>query len=286
MGDYFHVMQIPLRAGRGFTAADREGQPLVAIVNEEFVREFLPPEVVAGRGRPASAIGARIDWSPQDGPHRWMTIVGVAADVRQAGLNQPVDPAVYTPYAQTDERWKRWMTLVLQSRTLPTAGLVEEVKKQVWAMDGQIPVGEVRSMTDLMAVSIAQQKFNMLLLGLFAGLALALASVGVYGLVTYRVSQRVHEIGVRMALGAQPRHVLALTVADGAKLALLGIAMGIPGALALTRVMTSLLFEVKPSDPATFVLVTLTLAAVALAASFIPARRAMRVDPVVALRNE
>ena len=277
MGDYFHVMQIPLRAGRSFTPADREGQPLVAIVNEEFVREFLPHQ---------APVGARIDWSPQDGPHKWMTIVGVAADVRQAGLNQAVDPALYTPYAQTDERWKSWMTLVLRTRTPPTAALVDNVKKQVWSMDGQVPVGEVRSMIDMMALSLAQQKFNMLLLGLFAGLALALASVGVYGLVSYRVGQRVHEIGVRMALGAQPRHVLALTVADGAKLALIGIAMGIAGALALTRVMTSLLFEVKPTDPATFVLVTLVLALVALAASFLPARRAMRVDPVVALRNE
>ena len=277
MGGYFHVMQIPLRAGRGFTPADRESQPLVAIVNEEFVREFLPHQ---------APIGARIDWSPQDGPHKWMTIVGVAADVRQAGLNQAVDPAVYTPYAQTDERWKSWMTLVLRTRTLPTAALAEQVKKQVWAMDGQVPVGEVRSMTDWMAVSIAQQKFNMLLLGFFAGLALALAAVGVYGLVSYRMGQRAHEIGVRMALGARPRHVLTLAVADGAKLALFGIAFGIGGALALTRVMTSLLFEVKPTDPETFVLVTLVLALVAVAASFLPACRAVRVDPVVALRNE
>lgn len=277
MGDYFHVMQIPLRAGRSFTPSDRQGQPLVAIVNEEFVRELLPHE---------APLGVRIDWRRDDGLHVWMTIVGVAADVKQSGLNQLVDPAVYTPFAQNDERWKTWMNLVLRSRTQPTASLVEYVKKQVWSIDAQVPVGEVRSMNDLMAVSIAEQKFNMLLLGIFAGLALSLASVGVFGLVSYRVSQRGHEIGVRMALGAQRHHVLRLAVAEGAKLALFGIAIGIPGALALTRVMTSLLFEVKPTDPATFVFVTLVLALAALAASFIPARRALRVDPLVALRNE
>jgi len=277
MGDYFHVLQIPLRAGRAFTPADREGQPPVAIVNEEFVRQFLPHQ---------DPLGVRIDWPRNDGRHVWMTIVGVVADVKHLGLNQPVEPAVYAPYAQTDERWRRWMTLVIRTPAQPTAALVEDVKKVVWSLDGQIPVGEVHSMTDLMSASLAQQKFNMLLLGIFAGLALLLASVGIYGLVSYRVSQRVHEIGLRMALGAQPRHVMTLAVADGAKLALFGIAVGIPGALALTREMTSLLFEVKPTDPATFLFVASVLALVALAASFIPARRAMRVDPLVALRNE
>ena len=277
MGSYFHVMQIPLRAGRDFTPADREGQPLVAIVNEEFVRVHLPHE---------APLGKRIDWSRQGEPHVWMTIVGVAADVRQAGLDQPVDPAVYTPYAQNDERWKSWMTVVIRTRTLPTAGLVEQVKKQVWSLDGQIPVGDVHSMTDLMAISIAEQNFNRLLLGLFAGLALVLASVGIYGLVSYRVSQRVHEIGVRMALGAQRRHVMTLAVGDGAKLALVGIVIGTAGAFALTRVMTSLLFEVKPTDPGTYIFAAFVLAIVALGASFVPACRAMRVDPLVALRNE
>lgn len=274
MGDYFRVMQIPIRAGRGFTDMDREGQPLVVVVNEEMVRKFFPHE---------NPLGARIDWSQREGPREWMTIIGVAQDVKHSGLNQPVDPAVYAPFAQSDEAWRRWMTLViLASRT--SAGLIEEVKKQVWSVDNQIPVSEVRSMEDLMSVSLAQQRFNMLLLGLFAALALMLAAVGIYGMMAYRVGQRMHEIGIYLALGAQRRDVLKLIVGDGAKLALSGIAIGVAGAIALTRVMTSLLFEITPTDPATFAFVAILLAVVAIVACYIPARRALRVDPMVALR--
>ena len=276
MGDYFRVMQIPIRAGRGFTPLDREGEPLVAIVNEEFVKEFFPRK---------SPLGSRIDWARTDEPHRWMTIVGVVADVKHSGVNQPTDPAVYSPYAQNDERWRHFMTLAIRTRSA-SAGLVEEVKKQVWGLDSQIPVSDVQSMDDLMAVSLAQQWFNMLLLGIFAALALILASVGIYGLMAYGVSQRTHEIGVRMALGAQRRDVLRLVVGDGAKLAFAGIVIGVLGALALTHLMTSLLFEVKPTDPATFAAVAILLSVVALAACYIPARRAMCVDPMVALRYE
>jgi putative ABC transport system permease protein len=177
------------------------------------------------------------------------------------------------------------MTLAIRARDA-SPGLVEEVKKQVWSVDGQIPVGDVHAMDELIAVSLAQQRFNMLLLGLFAALALILAAVGIYGAMAYSVNQRTHEIGIRTALGAQPRDVLRLVMRDGAKIALFGIASGIAGALALTRLMGSLLFEVKPTDPATFAGVAILLALVALAACYIPARRAMRVDPMVALRYE
>jgi predicted permease len=275
MGDYFRVMQIPLRAGRDFTSLDREGQPLVAIVNEEVVREFFPHE---------NPIGARIHWARETEP-QWMTVIGVVGDVKHSGLNQPTDPAVYTPFSQSDEIWKRFMTLAIRTRHA-SPGLVEEVKKQVWSVDGQIPVGDVHAMDELIAVSLAQQRFNMLLLGLFAALALILAAVGIYGAMAYSVNQRTHEIGIRTALGAQPRDVLRLVMRDGAKIALFGIASGIAGALALTRLMGSLLFEVKPTDPATFAGVAILLALVALAACYIPARRAMRVDPMVALRYE
>jgi putative ABC transport system permease protein len=276
MGDYFRVMQIPIRAGRVFTAMDREGQPLVAVVNEEMVRKFFPHE---------NPLGARIDWSRTEGPHQWMTIIGVAQDVKHSGLNQPVDPAVYAPFPQSDEAWRRWMTLAVRTPGA-SARLIEDVKKQVWSVDSQIPVSEVHSMEDLMGVSLAQQRFNMLLLGLFAALALILATVGIYGMMAYRVGQRMHEIGIYIALGAQRREVLRLVLGDGAKLAFFGIAMGIAGAIALTRVMTSLLFEVKPTDPETFAVVAILLAIVALAACYVPTRRAMRVDPVVALRYE
>jgi len=200
-------------------------------------------------------------------------------------LNQPTDPAVYTPFAQSYERWKRLMTIAIRTRD-QSAGLIEEVKKQIWSVDGQIPVSDVHAMDDLIAVSLAQQRFNMLLLGLFAALALILATVGIYGAMAYAVNQRRHEIGVRIALGARRSDVLRLVLGDGAKIALFGIASGIAGALVLTRLMASLLFEVKPTDPGTFAGVAILLAAVALAACYIPAHRAMRVDPMVALRYE
>ncbi len=276
MGDYFHVMQIPLRAGRDFTPLDREGQPLVAVVNEEMVREFLPHE---------NPIGMRIRWAGDTGPPQWMTVIGVVGDVKHSGLNQPTDPAVYTPFSQSDEGWRRFMTLAIRARDA-APGLVEEVKKQIWSVDGQIPVSDVHAIDELIAVSLAQQRFNMLLLGLFAVLALILAAVGIYGAMAYAVSQRTHEIGIRTALGAQRRDVLRLVMRDGTKIAFFGIASGIAGALALTRLMASLLFEVKPTDPATFAGVAILLALVALVACYIPARRAMRVDPMVALRYE
>jgi predicted permease len=276
MGDYFRVMQIPLRAGREFTPLDREGQPLVAIVNEEMVREFFPQE---------NPIGERIRWARETGPPRWMTVIGVVGDVKHSGLNQPTDPAVYTPFSQSDEDWRRWMSLAIRTRGTSPA-LIEEVKKQIWSVDSQIPVSDVHTMDDLMAVSLAQQRFNMLLLGLFAALALILAAVGIYGAMAYAVSQRTHEIGIRTALGAQRRDVLRLVMRDGAKIALFGIVSGIAGALVLTRLMASLLFAVKPTDPETFACVATLLALVALAACYIPARRAMRVDPMVALRYE
>jgi putative ABC transport system permease protein len=276
MGDYFHVMQIPIRAGREFTPLDREGQPLVAIVNEEFVKERLPHR---------NPIGARIDWARAPDPPRWMTIVGVVADVKDSSLGEPADPAVYTPFPQSEQVWRRWMTLVLRTSG-PVTGLVDEVKKQIWSVDSQIPVSDILSMEDIMAVSLAQQRFNMLLLALFAVLALILAAVGIYGLMAYSVSQRTHEIGVRLAIGAQRRDVLRLVLKDGARLTILGIAIGIIAALALTRLMASLLFEVTPTDPATFAAVAILLAVVAFAACYIPARRATRVDPMVALRYD
>jgi len=276
MGTYFHVMQIPLRAGRDFTPLDREGQPPVAIVNEEMVREFFPHE---------NPIGLRLRWAGDTGLPRWMTVIGVVGDVKHSGLNQPTDPALYTPFSQSDEAWRSFMTLAIRARDT-SHGLVEEVKRQIWSLDGQIPVGDVHAMDELIAVSLAQQRFNMLLLGLFAVLALILAAVGVYGAMAYAASQRTHEIGIRTALGAQRRDVLRLVMKDGAKIALFGIASGIAGALALTHLMASLLFEVKPTDPATFAGVAILLALVALAACYIPARRAMRVDPMVALRYE
>jgi putative ABC transport system permease protein len=276
MGDYFRVMQIPVRAGRTFTEMDREGEPLVAVVNEEFVKQFFPHE---------NALGARIDWARSDPPRKWMTIVGVVSDVRHVSLSQPQDAAVYTPFCQSDEKWRHFMTLAIRS-SRPQGDLAAEVKRQTWNIDRQIPVSLIQSMDELMAVSLAQERFNMSLLGLFASLALVLAAVGIYGLMSYAVTQRTHEIGIRVAIGAQRRDVLGLVVAEGTKLALLGIVVGVAFALVLTRFMTSLLFEVAPTDPTTFFGVALLLALTGLLACYIPARRAVRVDPMVALRYE
>jgi putative ABC transport system permease protein len=177
------------------------------------------------------------------------------------------------------------MTLVIRTDN-SSSRFVEQVKAQVWSVDRQIPVSDVRTMDQLMAVSLAQQRFNMLLLGAFAALALILAGVGIYGVMSYTASQRAHEIGIRMALGGQRRDVLRLIVGDGARLTFAGILIGIVGALGVSRLMASLLFEVKPTDPAIFAAVAILLAVVALAACYIPARRATRTDPMVALRNE
>ena len=276
MGDYFRVMRIPLRAGRDFTEMDREGQPLVAIANEEFVKQFFPGH---------NPVGSRIRWARDSGPPRWITIVGVVSDVKHSGLDQPTDPAVYTPFPQADEAWKRWMTLAIRKDN-SFSGLVDQVKAQVWSLDGQIPVSNVQTLEQRMAVSFAQQRFYMLLLGAFASLAAILAGVGIYGVVAYTASQSTREIGIRMVLGGQRRDVLRLVMAEAAKLTSVGILIGIVGALALTRVMAGLLFQVKPGDPAILVAVASLLALVALVASYIPARRATQVDPMIALRYE
>lgn len=246
----------------------------MAVVNQTFAKQFFPNE---------DPIGKRIDW--MNVPHIWMTIIGVVQDVKHSGLNQPVDAAVYAPFSQNDEAWRRFMTLVIRTK-VDEAGVVEATKKQVWALDSQIPVTDVQTMDDLLATSVAQQRFNMLLLATFAGLALTLALIGIYGMIAYRVSQRTHEIGVYMALGAQRSHVMRLVMQDGIRLTLLGMVIGLAGAVAITRVMVSLLFEVDPTDPLTLISVALLLGVTAIVASYVPARRALRIEPVSALRCE
>lgn len=276
MGDYFHIMEIAVLEGRGFTPDDREGQPLVAVVNEAFVKEFFPHE---------DPLGARVDWALSAPPRKWMTIVGVVRNTKDGTLSQPAEPTVYAPFPQSDESWRRWMTLTLRTAA-PSPSLVDEAKKAIWSLDRQIPVSQIQPLTDLVAVSLLQQRFNMILLGIFAALALALAAIGIYGLMAYSVGQRTHEIGVRLAIGAQRRNILRLVVGDGARLAFLGVAIGIAAAAFLTRLMASLLFEVTPIDPATFSTVAILLLLVGLLACYVPARRATRVDPLVALRHE
>jgi putative ABC transport system permease protein len=275
LGEYFRTMRIPLLAGRDFTAQDKDGAPLAGIANQTLVNQYFPDE---------DPLGKRVRWARDEEIH-WITIVGVAGDVKHFGLDTPEQPALYTPYPQSGRIWKRWMGLAVRTDGDP-ARFAEAVKQAVWKLDAQLPVTKVRSMAEVMALSLAERSFNLLLLGVFAAVALALAASGIYGVISYGVTQRRREIGVRMALGAEPRDVLALVVKQGAALASLGLALGLAGAFGMTRLMKTLLFGVSATDPATFAAVALLLAVVALAACWIPARRAAKVDPMIALRCE
>ncbi len=276
MGDYFRTMEIPLLAGRDFASQDHDGTPLVGIVNEAAMRKFFPKQ---------NPVGQRIRWAKEPGEFKWITIVGVVGDVHHFGLDEQEDVALYTLYSQSFQPWKRWMAVVIRSQQDPAA-LVRAAKNVVWSVDADIPVSKIQSMSEVVAASMEERRFNMLLLALFAGLALALAAVGVYGLTSYAVTQRTHEIGVRMALGAETRHVLALIVGEGFRLTLIGTAIGVAAAVGLTRLMSTMLFGVRPTDVTTYATVAGVLAVVSLAAGYVPARRAARVDPMVALRNE
>jgi len=275
MGDYFGVMRIAMRAGRALTPQDDENHPLVAVVNESLARRYF-----AGQ----DAIGQRIRWAREKEP-RWMTIVGVVADVKQYSLAEPAYPAVFTPFAQTNEGWRRWMAVVVRMPDA-TAAQLPTIKRQVWDLDPQIPLNRIVSMDELLGLSLVERQFNMSLLGLFAALSVVLVAVGIYGVTAYSVSQRTHEIGIRIAVGARRLDVLRLVMGQGVRMAALGTALGLAGAFALTRLMTKLLFGISATDPLTFAAVAGLMLAVVLVASFVPARRAMRVDPMVALRYE
>lgn len=276
MGDYFRVMQIPLRAGRTLDETDRENQPLVAVINQALARQYFARQ---------NPIGHRIRWARDTGPPRWMTIVGVVADVKQFSLAEPADPAVFTPFAQSNEPWRRWMSVAL--RMPDSSGrLIRTIKRQIWSLDNQIPLNRIQRVEDLLRLSFAEQHFNMFLLALFAALATLLAAVGIYGVMSYGASQRTHEIGIRMAMGARRSDVLTLVMGEAARLAAVGLGAGLLGALMLTRFMKSLLFGVMPTDPAILITVALLMAAVVLIACLVPARHALKIDPLVALRDE
>lgn len=274
-GDYFHTMGIPLIAGRDFGPRDREGAPMVGLVNQSFVREYFPNE---------NPIGGRIAWA-RGNPRKWMTIVGVVGDIKHYGFGLPELPAFYTSYMQLDQPWKRWMYVAVKSDQNAGA-LIGEVKSQIWKVDKAIPVTKLRSMPEVMAASLGAQRFNMTLMGIFAAVALVLAAVGIYGVVSYSVTQRTHEIGIRMALGAASGDVLKIVLRQGLMLAGLGVGIGLGAALAVTRVMSTLLYGVSTTDPIVFATISIVLAGVALGATFIPARRAAKVDPMIALRYE
>lgn len=275
-GDYFRVMQIPLVRGRDFTADDGIGKPLVGIVNESAARLHFAGE---------DPLGQRVRWARAEGPLEWITIVGIVGDVKHFGLDLPEEPAIYTPYAQSTRAWKRWMVVVARTHA-PAAAVTGALKRQVWKVDPLLAPTHVRTMDDVAALSVSARRFSMTLLVLFAALAVALAAVGIYGVTSYGAAQRVREFGVRMALGAESRALLRLVLGEGARLAAGGLALGLAGALAATRLLRGLLYGVQPSDPVTLGVGAAIMGAVALSASLIPARRASRIDPMVALRDE
>jgi len=271
--NYFHTLGIPLLVGRYFTQGDFAGSPRVAIVSQAVAQRFFHDR---------SPIGQTIKIGVGAGNPPWREIVGVVGDVKDDGLGEAATMTVYEPCTQ--QAWSS-MSLFLRSDSDPSH-LASVLRSQVMSVDKDQPVAEIATGEQLMSQAVAQPQLRTLLLSLFAGLALVLASLGIYGVMSNMVAQRTHEIGVRMALGAGQRSVLRLVLSNGMRLTLLGIALGTAGAFALTRLMKSFLFHVTPTDPATFLEVALFLFAVALLASYIPARRATRVDPVVALRYE
>ena len=275
LGDYFKVMQIPFLRGRDFGPQDfDEKAPRVGLANETLVRQYFQNE---------DPLGKRIRWA-RNPEIEWITIVGVVGDVKHFGLDLPEDPALYTPYTQINP-WKRWMSIAARTEG-DAAGIAQALKQEIWKVDSQLPVTKVQTMSEVTASSFDARRFNMSLLSLFAALALVLAVIGIYGVMSNAVTQRTQEIGIRLALGARAIDVLNLIVRNGMKLVIIGVVIGLAGAFALTRLMTTLLFGVTPTDGMTIGVVSAVLILVALLACFIPARRATKVDPLEALRYE
>ena len=277
--DYFRALGITILRGRALSEQDIASDRHVALINETMARRFWPGE---------DPIGKRITMESPEKPV-WHEIVGVVADVRHTALDAESEPEMYYPYlfpSEADSSPWTSMYLVVRANHDDSSGLAVALRREVLAVDKDQPVYNVASMAQLMSTSLSQRRFNMQLVGFFAAVALMLAAVGLYGVMSYVVTQRTHEIGLRMALGAQARDVLKLVVKQGMALALVGVVIGLIASLALTRLMKNLLFGVSTTDPATLAGVALLLILAALLACYLPARRATKVDPLVALRYE
>jgi putative ABC transport system permease protein len=271
---YFRTMRIPLLEGRDLTDRDQKETEKVAIINQDFAHRFFPGQDPIGKQ-------LKIGEGP-DSPSPWLTIVGVVGDVRHTALDNDVKPEIYLPFLQAPERTMR---LAVRGNQI-NEGLTAAIRQEVLAVDKDQPIAKVARMEQLVDKAVAQRRFNMTLFGVFAAIALVLAAVGIYGVMSYAVTQSTREIGIRMALGAQARDVLKLVVGQAMALTLAGIGIGLAAAYALTRLMGSLLYEVATTDALTFASLSIILAIVALVACYIPARRATKVDPMIALRYE
>lgn len=282
---YFQAFHIPLLRGRAFTVNDAASSQPVVIISEVMAKHFWPKggelgsRITIGKG-----LGPQFAEPPRE-------IVGVVGDVRDGGLNNDPGPTMYVPVAQVTDGMNAMgnslgpVTWIIHTRVAPLS-LNQEIQKQLRIASGGLPVGHVRTMEQVVSKSTEQDSFNMTLLVIFAGLALLLAAVGIYGVLAYSVQQQTQEIGIRMALGAEQRDIRLLVLGQGAKLTLTGVAIGIAAAFGLTRFLSSEVYGVQATDPVTFIGVAVLLILIALAACYIPARRAMRVDPMVALRHE
>ncbi len=273
---YFKTMGIPLLAGREFTALDTVVAPKVAIVSERIVREYFP-------GGPGEALGRRVRLSDRG---EWLTVVGVVADIRQMGLDREVQPMIYVPFQQerAEPFLLRFVSFV--ARTATPGSVAEGIRGEIRRAAPDLPIESTLTMDEAVAASVAQPRFRMLLLGLFAMTATLIATCGIYGVMAYAVTQRRREIGVRMALGAERRDVLRLVLTRALRIVVAGLVVGLAGAAAVTRVLQRFLFGVTPTDPIAFAIVTLLLMAVGLTAAWLPARRATRIDPCAVLRAE
>jgi putative ABC transport system permease protein len=289
--DYFRAMNIPLVRGRYFTGQDNraflagrdlsklnEGERLISgvnviIIDEEFARRYWPNE---------DAVGKRIKLGTDEKAPA-LTVVGIVGRVKMEGLSQDSNRVQgYFSFAQLPFSG---MTVIIKAAGDPTQ-LVASARGQVQAVDPDQPIYNIRTMNEICSESVAPERMNLMLLTIFAGIALVLAVVGIYGVMSYTVTQRTHEIGIRMAIGAEPRDVFRMVIGQGMMLALIGVACGLVGAFSLTRLMTTMLFGVAPTDPVTFAAIAVLLSGVALVACYIPGRRATKVDPVVSLRYE
>jgi putative ABC transport system permease protein len=268
---YFHLLEIPLLRGRLFNDSDNDKAPQVAVINEAFAAKYWANQ---------DPIGKRFKRNRADSP--WVTVVGIIANARTESLAQDSVPKIYLDFYQTGGN----RLAIFLRGYLDTAEIPAEVREQVQSVDPTLPVADGQTLIETVSASLAARRFSMEIVGLFGLTALVLAGLGIYGVISYMVSERTHEIGIRIALGAESSSILQMILFQGMRLAVAGVVLGLFGALIVSQLMAGLVYGVRPTDPLTFVGVTLLLVAVAVLACYMPARRAVRVDPLIALRHE